>query len=604
MFVYLAISIVLAVVGVLSLLSGGIVSGVLGLVAAAIGLWSWAKLDAQLVGVQLVNLASQEITRGRLDEAEHLMSLVPRRGSIGSVPRGVALIRTMIAMERGAPEDAVREATRGAGPKLGILLRAYKRSQRAKALSLRAFARVALGQTAEAEKDAAEAEAMEEALPDAIARARLVRVLIASRADRHDEVATILRNDGELLGEHLAPNERSLLRAVARMTQRRKRSVYREPAKPIETDVEPNKLAGWIARIAPDAAAFADETRPIAERIDEPVAPPPAAAALAHQIARTRAAAATKVKKPRPALVAALWVVLIVLFLTIWQFLSTPVHVGAPVEIEPTVGPSEIVTLFPVIFFVLFAAIVTRQIFSTKGAVKRSFLAARAAALGDRDAARAEYTRLAEHRLPGPSAAASLELAKLSYADVDLEAAITACERGLARLDAQPLVRANYSDVLVPSLVAELAVAKAATGRIAEADAELATLMREHAQFGLLASAHARVRLVRAARMGEIEAVAAVARERTAALPLPRREELLADLALAATTTVSEDERERLASELGDARLSKWIEAIAPGLRDRALGKAQRARIAEAQPEEEIAEEVAEPQLRRAFPTG
>src|SRR5262249_12273791 len=67
-------------------------------------------------------------------------------------------------------------------------------------------------------------------------------------------------------------------------------------------------------------------------------------------------------------------------------------------------------------------------------------------------------------------------------------------------------------------------------------------------------------------RSGDFAATAAIAHERPFELPIPRREELVADLALAATSHVSEDERERLESDLADPALRAWVDAVAPGL--------------------------------------
>lgn len=574
----------LALMSAMSLASAVSFGGVFGVFAAGVGIWIWRAVDAQLVAVQLANLAGQEITRGKLDEAEELIAHIPRHGYIGTIPRAVGLLRALIAIHRGNAADAVAAATIATDPKLGLLQHAFKQMQRAQGHSYRALAEVGLGETARAEQDAAAAEAFAEAPPDAIARARLVKALVMSRAGKHDDVAVYLRDNGNLFSEHLAPHERSLVRAVARMTQRRKRSVYREPARPVN-EAEPTRVAGWIALVAPEAASFADEERPLAERLEALAAPPQEPAAMqAIAAGRGRAAATTPGKKKPIAWMLLLWVVLIVMFLTIWQFLTPTETSSGPVEPPPpeTFFESAMISGMPFLFLALMAGLFAIPFARVAAAQRRQMSAARAAALGDVATARVAYEELTKNKQATIAAASWLALGKLSAKEAAFPTAVEAYERGIARIDAQPMARAAASDLLVPALLGELAVAKAAAGRIAEADGELAMLMRQCPQFPGLASTHARVRLVRALRMGDLASAAAVARERTAELPMPRREELLGDLALAATGVVSEDERERLESELGDEVVARWIEAVAPRLRDTALGPARRARVAAA----------------------
>jgi hypothetical protein len=89
------------------------------------------------------------------------------------------------------------------------------------------------------------------------------------------------------------------------------------------------------------------------------------------------------------------------------------------------------------------------------------------------------------------------------------------------------------------------------------------------------------VRLVRATRAGDRDAACAAARSRTGDLPLPYRDDVLADLAHASRGEATEDDLARLDAELrDDAELRAWLDAALPGLRDDKAMHGRRARIA------------------------
>jgi hypothetical protein len=150
----------------------------------------------------------------------------------------------------------------------------------------------------------------------------------------------------------------------------------------------------------------------------------------------------------------------------------------------------------------------------------------------------------------------------------DFADAIARCDAAIARVERQPL-RAAAADLLLPSLMAESAVAMAARGGVDEAAAELAILTRDFPAFPQLAAAQLRVRLLSAVRAADRDTACALARGRTASMPLPYREDVLAELLLASRGDVPEDDRERLDDELSDnAELRAWLDAVAPGLRE------------------------------------
>ena len=149
--------------------------------------------------------------------------------------------------------------------------------------------------------------------------------------------------------------------------------------------------------------------------------------------------------------------------------------------------------------------------------------------------------------------------------------ALASCDRALATIHAQPYgIRNAAALALTPSVLGQRATVLAALGREPEAYAELATIASQHGAFAYRAVFEQRVRLVAAVRRGDRDAARAVARERTGELPLPLRDELLADLVLAtAPEGASREEQERVDAELrADRALAAWVDAIAPGLRD------------------------------------
>jgi hypothetical protein len=154
----------------------------------------------------------------------------------------------------------------------------------------------------------------------------------------------------------------------------------------------------------------------------------------------------------------------------------------------------------------------------------------------------------------------------VAAAEADFAETIARCDAAIARVSKEPL-RTYASPLLLPALMTESAVAMAARGGLEDADAELAILCRDFPTYPRLSSSLLRVRLLRAMRGGDRDAACAIARSRTADLPLPYREDVLADLALASRGDASDEDVARLDAELhDDAELRAWIDAVAPGL--------------------------------------
>ena len=561
---------------------GNVVGALIALGLAGTCLTVGRSLAVRIQGVQLVNTAVQHLTRGNHAETQALLATIaPNATKGGIVGRGVAMIRATIALYEGRLDESVQYATTAIEGRLGMLTRTFESSQVAAAHAVRALAHAALGDEAKAKKDADAAESSVDATPEVIARARLVRALLASRAAYHEDAFRIyLDANARLVLENAMPRERALFRALRRMARNPNRGVYRQPAR-IDGDRAPSKLASWIAAVAPEAAGYVEGDRVLAESVDEqPIASGVPSDVRALRTARERARADTRRGGPRLR-VFVLWAVLVVLCVSVWQVM-TPAHPGAVAESTLAAAPgwfsSFVVNIAPLVLgalaFVMITSFARRQ-------ERALSLARRLVALGERGRARPALERLTFSRNGLVAATAGLELARIEASEARFPEAVSACDQAIARVHAQPL-RAAASDMLLPSLMMESAVAMAARGGLEDADAELAILSRDFPTFPRLASAQLRVGLMRSVRGGDREAACAMARARTAELPIPYREEMLADLVLASRGELGEEDLQRLEDELrDDEALRKWIDAVAPGLRPDGGAKLRRARVLE-----------------------
>ena len=569
----------------LSLAYGNVGAAVLALGMAGGAMGMGRSIGKRIEVVQLTNTAVQHLTRGDLQAAEAVLLAIPakatRRGIVG---RAVGILRALIALYDGRLEESVSYATSAVEGRLGLFTRTFESGQVAAAHAVRGLAYAALGDTAKAKADADAAESSVDASPEVIARARMVRALLASRAAYHEEAfRTYLAANARLVLEHAWPRERALFHALRRMSRsprqrsseshdtssRRSLSVYREPNR-TQDDRAPSRVASWVAYVAPDAAAYVEGDRPLARSVDEigvPSGIPSGVPALVRARAGTSSA---RRRGPTGRRLLVVWGSLVIAFLAVWQFLTPNRGGAAPLPAETLASPpsffgSLMVSVLPVamvgVAFVVITSLSRRQ-------HRTLALARRQAALGHRDRARPSLERLLAASDGLVAAMAGLELAKLAATEADFAEAISRCDAAIARVSAQPL-RAVASDLLLPALMAESAAATAARGGLEDADAELAVLCRDFPTYPQLASAQLRIRLLRAVRAVDRAAACELARARSAELPLPYREDVLADLVLASRREVSDEDLAGLDAQLReDDELRQWIDAVAPGVRD------------------------------------
>ncbi len=538
------------------------------------GFFAWvARLNFRSGdAVQLNNTAFDCVTRGRVDEAEALLAQIPATAQRGSTARAMALQRAMIALHRGEAVDAIAHATRAIERPKFFFTRDYEETQVAAALALRAVAQASLGNADGARADAARAEADDATSPTGLARVALARAIVLARSNEIDALGAHLGRAAGRALEWLTPRERALLRALRRMARARPKSVYRESARRDET-TEEDRVVNWIAKLAPGAAAFAGEARHV-----EATDAPPLAGATAEamqSVERSRAQNKKSSTKSMRARVLALWVLLVIMFLAIWQFLSpSDRDARVPeVPVAPTIPYEMFTWTVPAFLLLLLVGIIAIQSRAARRTARRVLRAQRAAASNDDARAMTEIESITKTRFPVVAAGAHLALAQLLERKASWPAVIAACDAGIARATSTPTVRAMCVDLTIPQLVETRAIALGATGRYAEADAELALLSRDFPTFAYAARAKFRVRMVATAHAGDLAAATEIARSRTLDLPLTLRDDILADVALAVGGGTSEEEGERIEAELrDDAELRAWIDAVAPGLRARLRG--------------------------------
>lgn len=517
---------------------------------------------------QAVNIAHNLATAGRIAEADERYAEADARTSLRYIRRVIAVNRAWVALRRGDLERAVAFSGEAITRPVQWITRQNERINIVEARGIRAVALASLGDAALAEQDIAAILESPLASPTALARAELSRALLLEQAGDRAALGAHLAKNRRLLLEHTHPRERAIVRAYQRMLEAQATSVYRHgaPREPAPRD-EP-ALSDWVAKLAPGAASFvrAEVTQSAGTGDQEPRArvSPGMAAAV-----RARFDRKSKGGGGRGAKTLGLWMLLIMMFLAIWQFLApehpAPAHVRVPMP--ERADPSILGALIPLLLTVVILGLVLVFIFARqkKQPSGPQILTALATlARGDEAAALKMLTTFSSGP-PFVAAHALLTLAAEMERTGDLREAQDLCEQGIAKAQS---VAAVAFDHLLPSLFAEHALLLAAQGESAQAEAELALIEERYPTFALLDAARFRVTLVDRARQRDFAGAARIA-ARSADLPLRVREELLADLVrvIADPEAGGSGEMDRLRKELRTDAVSRaWIEKVAPAV--------------------------------------
>lgn len=383
---------------------------------------------------------------------------------------------------------------------------------------------------------------------------------------------------------------------------------YRTLAEPGDVAADATTVGGWVARVAPFAAPFVRDVAGAAgPGADAREQVPSVAAAGWRARAAQQAAGIPAAGRSQTRKTLVLWMLLIAMFLTIWQFLTPTERTPRPhadprsepaqlLEDEDTEAPADesvpeapvrpdadadggglgvlvltgIAPLAIVIgLFVLLLARGNRNAEALE-AVEADL------ALGRAEGAAARLHGVAERwRQDMFSGSKALLLAAgLAERRADFAACLATCDTALARLaSAKNGIEAMAPTHVVAALLAQRAAAVAALGRADEAEDELGAIRAEFPSFAGLAAAEVRVRLLAAVARRDRARAQEIARARPPTLALSLRDEMLARLVLAAGEgATSRADRAWLEGELGaSAELCAWIDAIDPRLRADAL---------------------------------
>jgi len=523
----------------------------------------------QEVGAALAMAALDRAARGRTDEALALLDAVSPDVLPSHVGQMVDSQRAALALYDGDLEGAVSLSTKAAreGKRLGAIGRIHQGS----ALSIRAIALAGLGRKAESLSDVAALRTAEYRQGVFVARACLAEAMLFAREKDLEGLAKVLRNERALLFGATGPRERMIVRALARMVAAKKVSVYREAAK--REAEEPDENASWIARLAPEAASYARAPK-LGRRIDAPEAVDPKAISEAQ---RTAPKAPSKWKR-----VAALWSLLVVMFLALWSFVS---RVPAPPptfhEPSPDVNATGLTLVLGTAWGLLAAGIL---LFRHARAKRLTVELGRAVELrlrGLHDEAKSAFIKLAREKTLLVAPQAERELATIALLAGDPKGAEKHAEAGIRAAHASAVSVAMSRQVLLPQLHGELAVAFATEGRLSRAEEEVAKLQALFPSYPYLARDTFRARFVGLTATSRFDEAAEMARTRPADLPLSQQEELLCDmLRVHAGDVLPEGERERVELELRDEPEGAFVDRVAKALRHELQQSHARARVA------------------------
>ena len=523
----------------------------------------------ETVGQSLAMAALDRAARGRFDEARALLDAVAPPRHFSHLGQVVDSQRAALALYEGDLEAAEAFATEAAreGARLGMLGELHRGS----ALSLRAVARAALGKKDDSLSDVAKLRGSSFRQGSFVARAALAEALLFARERDLESLSRVLRDERALLFGATGPRERMVARALARMVAARRVSVYREPGK---RDEEPlSEQASWVARLAPDAAAYAN-TATLG-------APQPAPARLDPDVIARAEKGAPKPRSRRARLLAVAGLLLLGFSaLLVLVRARGPALEPAPIEPAPILP---LTVALPVLAGLV--GVIAYRYLRSKRRVADLSAAGELRLRGLHEEARAVLAPLVRDKGLLVAPQAHRELAAIANATGDPREAAAQAEAGIRGVHVSETSRTLARPVLLPQLYGELAAALAAEGRVARAEEELDRVRALHADYPFLARDTFRVRLVGLAATGRLDEAAELARSRPVDLFLSMHEELLCDaLRVHAGDRLPEGERERVELEVGEEPRGGFLARVAPALHAELPRRGARVVVAEEPP--------------------
>jgi hypothetical protein len=508
--------------------------------------------------VPLVNRSMALLASGAARQAEAFIAESDKAVRVAYLRRTLEVQRALIAIGRGDTVAARAACDAVIGKPPGWMSRQHDRTQITAAHSIRAVARAASGDADGARADVEAVRASPAVQTDMLGRAAFAELLLLERAGDREALRVHLVRNKRLLLDDAAPRERKLIRAYQRMLLTGATSVYRKDAAGDAADDRPADFSTWMS----DAERSAPQVDPTAVtgasgEVDDGL--------LAKADRRLGAPPGSPSKKL--AFTLGLWVLLILMFVGIWQFLAPD---GAPSalpaapppvvdEVEPPIWAS------PWLALPLVALLIAPLVLRARRLERQLLAGIRKAALGEAGA-EAALAALAASSVPLVRAQAERELAHLDERATRFESALARCDRAIDALAKSANVKLVASDLLLPDLTAARAFALLALDRPAEALAELVLLEKRFPSFVFAARASFRLRLLDAVRRNDLAAAPALAAQADT-LALSVRDVALAELFLgvARPESTSDADRRRMAAELrDDPETRRWIQALAP----------------------------------------
>ncbi|EYF08919.1 hypothetical protein [Chondromyces apiculatus] len=552
------------------------------------------------LATDVLNTSFNLIALGHLGEADALLDWIEAKPRFVWVERLVDIQRAIIGLRRGDLAVAHARIESALSRPVGGHARENALQQIEGARALRALVRAGLGRPEGAREDIAYVRGGAAPSETALAKVALAEAMILERAGEREALRKLLEEERDLLLEHTHPRERAIVRAYQRMLRSARSSVYRQGAAQVrrEATLDEPTLADWVARVAPGAAPFVRagmrDTQASTTAVEAALGPPGASGAARRAVmaAREEAAAARRRARLQSMTTLALGVGGVTLMCAVFlEKVVKSVVMGDRYDASSWLASEWVLYLAPLLILaVMLYRGAHRRKPQAKGAWRstdeeRSGSRARggneargageargAVARGEEGPRRrvrvgpdeATLRTIAEQGTGVEAAQAHLRLALEAERRADFEAALAHATRGMGRL-VDPRTRAA-SDVVFPDLVSLRAFALAACDRGQEAEAEIGTL---GARYPDHARSVFRVRLMQRVREGDLAAAAAWVAQGETDLPLSVREEMLADLTLAAAAPdrVGAGELFRIRDELRTApELRHWIEVAAPGV--------------------------------------
>lgn len=517
----------------------GIVSGeLLGAFCALTGAFQWRMGLA----AQNANAAAAAINRGDMNEAREIVAYVRARHRLTYVHRLLDSHESEIAWREGELVEAKRHLENARARKDLIAYGTWRDVHIAHIESLYALVLAMLGDDSGAEAAIARIRSNDRASGSALARAELAHAALLARRGDLNALHHHLMRTHVLLTEGLESRGRALHRAFRRMTATRGSNAYRVPVR--SGTARASGSSAWLARVFPAGAELVDfdDGGEVGRAIEAPVgaAPPP-------PVQKAKPRVQTK-------LVIGLWVLLVALFLVIYNLFSNPDDPRQP-ELPPIPVDGIVAGVLLAV-----AALVVVLVRGARAKGRALEEAQRALVCGELDRAGALVRPLVADRNRIIGANARLILAHIRERNADFAGALAECDQALALLTGT--ARMGAADVLHPQLIASRAFLFGALGRDGDSDAELARLAREFPAFPYAAGMVLRTRLVRAIRNRDHALATELARAR-GDVSLGAYGELAAEIVLARD---ADDRDERLAAIREDLAAlpaaDSWLRAI------------------------------------------